>query len=69
MVSWSPQGWVRGSRCDAPGCANSSLPEHRLVIRPGVGPALDIPLYLFFCAEHGDVGSLFERYLALRPEQ
>ncbi len=65
MLSWSPQAWVRSRKCDAPGCQNESLPGHRLVARPAIGPALDIPLCLFFCDEHKDVDSLLERYLAL----
>lgn len=65
MLRWSPQTWVRSRKCDAPGCQNESLPAYRLVARPAVGPALDIPLCLFFCDEHKDVDSLLERYLAL----
>ena len=65
MLSWPPPGWVRSRRCDAPGCPNESRPDHRLVARPVVGPALDIPLCLYFCDEHRDVESLLDRYLAL----
>jgi hypothetical protein len=65
MLSWSPQGWVRSRKCDAPGCQNESLAAHRLVTRPVVGPALDIPLCLYYCDEHKDVESLLDRYLEL----
>ncbi len=64
MLSWSPQAWVRDRKCDAPDCQNDSSPHHGLVARPVVGPVLDIPLRLFFCHDHADVQSLFERYRA-----
>ena len=69
MVSLARQSWVRHRRCDAPDCENDSLPEHTLVAHPAIGPVLDIPLRLFFCHEHRDVGSLLDRYLAagVRP--
>ncbi|HEY4025877.1 MAG TPA: hypothetical protein VGO86_05545 [Candidatus Dormibacteraeota bacterium] len=66
MVSLTREAWVRHRKCDAPGCENDSLPEHSLVVRPAIGPVLDIPLRLFFCQEHKDVDSLLERYLAQR---
>ncbi len=64
MLSWSPQAWVRDRKCDAPDCQNDSLPYYRLVARPVIGPALDIPLCLFFCHDHADVESLVDRYQA-----
>jgi hypothetical protein len=65
MLSWSSQEWVGSRRCDAPGCENESRADHCLVARPTVGPALDIPLCLYYCDEHRDVESLLDRYLEL----
>ncbi len=69
MVSWSPEPRAGFRRCDAPDCPNESLPERGLVLWPVLGPVLDRPLRLHFCEEHGDVGSLFERYLAHRAAE
>jgi len=66
MLSMSPPAWVRYRKCDAPGCENDCLPQNRLELHPAIGPALDVPLCLFFCQEHRDVGSLFEHYQADR---
>ncbi len=66
MVTWLSQPQVGPRRCDAPGCPKESLPGHCVVARPAIGPALDRPLRLFFCEEHGDVEALFQRYLAQR---
>jgi hypothetical protein len=62
MVTHSCPAGPRSRTCDAPGCSNESLPERRLVLRPAVGPVMDVPLHLCFCAEHGDAATLFERY-------
>jgi hypothetical protein len=67
MPTMSPQAWARYRKCDAPDCENESLPQNRLVLSPAIGPALDVPLCLYFCPEHRDVGALFERYQSLPP--
>ena len=64
MVTRSWQAGHRSRTCDAPDCPNDSLPEHSLVLHPAIGPVLDVPLRLCFCAEHGDAAALFERYRA-----
>jgi hypothetical protein len=33
-----------------------------MISRPVIGRTLDQPLFLFFCDDHKDVGSLVERY-------
>ncbi len=62
MVTWTWRDSPRSRRCDVPDCPNDSVPEHSLVIRPVIGPALDLPLRLFFCEQHGDPATLFDRY-------
>jgi len=66
MLSMTPPAWVRYRKCDAPDCQNESQPQNRLVLHPAIGPALDVPLCLYFCHEHRDVAGLFERYRADR---
>lgn len=62
MLSWAPERWISGRRCDAPQCTNESSAENCLVARAMVGPVVDRPLFLFFCQDHGDFGTLVDRY-------
>jgi hypothetical protein len=62
MLSWAPERWISGRKCDVPDCAKESSSQNCLVARAVVGPVVDRPLYLFFCDDHGDYSSLFDRY-------
>ena len=62
MLSWAPERWISGRECDAPHCAKESSAQNCLVARAVVGPVVDRPLFLFFCDDHGDFGSLVDRY-------
>jgi hypothetical protein len=62
MLSWAPERWISGRKCDVPHCVKESSAQNCLVARAVVGPVVDRPLYLFFCDDHGDFGSLVDRY-------
>jgi hypothetical protein len=62
MLSWAPERWISGRKCDAPHCVKESSAQNCLVARAVVGPVVDRPLFLFYCDDHGDFGSLVDRY-------